>query len=152
MLSVAIHKDIGEYEPKIVGKLTKRSLASIAAALGSAVAIGSWCYFALGVGYDGSMAAILTTSMGIWAAGFWRPMGMPPEEFVPLWLRRQLTDDRALYESACGRMALEGPSRPPCAKGHLRRGALKGIEAYSPSAGRVAAHAQGGAGAEGGRQ
>ena len=36
MLSVAVHKDIGEYQPKVVGKMTGRTLASIAGAhLGS---------------------------------------------------------------------------------------------------------------------
>ena len=28
MLSVAVHKDIAEYQPKIVGKMTMRTLAS----------------------------------------------------------------------------------------------------------------------------
>ena len=40
MLSVAIHKDIGEYQPKVIGKMTGRTLVSIAGALGAAVASG----------------------------------------------------------------------------------------------------------------
>lgn len=34
MLSVAIHKDIAEYQPKVIGKLTGRTLISITVALG----------------------------------------------------------------------------------------------------------------------
>ena len=33
MLSVAVHKDIAEYQPKIVGKMTMRTLVSITGAL-----------------------------------------------------------------------------------------------------------------------
>lgn len=33
MLSVAIHKDIAEYQPKVIGKLTGRTLISITVAL-----------------------------------------------------------------------------------------------------------------------
>lgn len=35
MLSVTVHKDIAEYQPKVVGKMTSRTLVSIAGALGS---------------------------------------------------------------------------------------------------------------------
>ena len=40
MLSVAVHKDIAEYQPKVVGKMTGRTLASIAGALGCSVLTG----------------------------------------------------------------------------------------------------------------
>lgn len=39
MLSVAIHKDIAEYQPKVIGKLTGRSLISITVALGLSIAV-----------------------------------------------------------------------------------------------------------------
>lgn len=39
MLSVAIHKDIAEYQPKVIGKLTGRTLISITVALGLSVAV-----------------------------------------------------------------------------------------------------------------
>ena len=37
MLSVAVHKDIGEYQPKLIGKMTTRTLVSILGALGTSV-------------------------------------------------------------------------------------------------------------------
>ena len=37
MLSVAVHKDIAEYQPKIVGKMTMRTLVSITGALSVSV-------------------------------------------------------------------------------------------------------------------
>ena len=38
MLSVSVHKDIGEYTEKVVGKLSARTLACTAGGLASAVA------------------------------------------------------------------------------------------------------------------
>ena len=37
MLSVSVHKDIGEYIEKVVGKLSARTLACTAGGLGAAV-------------------------------------------------------------------------------------------------------------------
>ena len=39
MLSVAIHKDIAEYQPKVIGKLTGRTLISITVALGLSMSV-----------------------------------------------------------------------------------------------------------------
>ena len=41
MLSVAIHKDIAEYQPKVIGKLTGRTLISITVALGLSIAVSA---------------------------------------------------------------------------------------------------------------
>ena len=40
MLSVAVHKDIAEYQPKIVGKMTMRTLVSITGALSVSILAG----------------------------------------------------------------------------------------------------------------
>ena len=47
MLSVAVHKDIAEYQPKIVGKMTMRTLVSITGALSVSVLAGLYIYFIL---------------------------------------------------------------------------------------------------------
>lgn len=49
MLSVAVHKDIAEYQPKIVGKMTMRTLVSIMGALSVSVLAGLYIYFVLGL-------------------------------------------------------------------------------------------------------
>lgn len=49
MLSVAVHKDIAEYQPKIVGKMTMRTLISITGALSVSVLAGLYIYFVLGL-------------------------------------------------------------------------------------------------------
>lgn len=49
MLSVAVHKDIGEYTEKVVGKLSARTLACTAGGLASSVACAALLNLALGV-------------------------------------------------------------------------------------------------------
>ena len=48
-LSVAVHKDIGEYQEKVVGKLSLRTLLCVAGGLAASVATASALYAALGV-------------------------------------------------------------------------------------------------------
>lgn len=129
MLSVTVHKDITEYEPKIVGQLTARTLGCIAGALGVSVIIGSYFYFVLGLGYEVSMYAIITAAIPLWALGFWRPLGMKPEEFIPLWMRHRLCDNVLYLKSR--------DLRPSHASGADRRYEkicrLRGIELIAPS-------------------
>ena len=54
MLSVAVHKDIAEYQPKIVGKMTMRTLVSITGALSVSVLAGLYIYFVLGLNVSDS--------------------------------------------------------------------------------------------------
>mgnify|MGYP000140451911 CR=1 FL=1 len=70
MLSVTVHKDIAEYQPKIVGKMTMRTLVSITGALSVSVLAGLYIYFVLGLNV--SIAPILSTPsrcrFGAWAS------------------------------------------------------------------------------------
>lgn len=144
MLSIAVHKDIGEYQPKIIGKMTSRTLVSIAGALGASVACGLYMYFVLGLNPGDYMMVIYTVSLPFWACGFIRPHGMPFEQFAPLWLRANFSDDRIFYVPS---MALSGLATRE-GRNHTKKGgvygkayrkqcSLNGIEAYSPRAGRV---------------
>ena len=49
MRSVAVLKDIAEDQPKIVGKMTMRTLVSITGALSVSVLAGLYIYFVLGL-------------------------------------------------------------------------------------------------------
>ena len=97
MLSVTVHKDIAEYQPKVVGKMTGRTLVSVAGALGVSVLTGVYLYFVLGLNPGDYMMVIYAVSLPFWCCGFIRPKGMPFEKFVPLWLRAKFTDDRIFY-------------------------------------------------------
>lgn len=144
MLSVAVHKDIAEYQPKVVGKMTGRTLASIAGALGCSVLTGLYIYFVLGWNVGDNMMLIYAVSLPFWCCGFIRPKGMPFEQFAALWLKANFGLERIFYVPSMQLSGLIGsPDGKNVKKGrvygkHYRKQcALKGIEAYSPRAGRV---------------
>lgn len=97
MLSVAVHKDIAEYQPKVVGKMTGRTLASIAGALGCSVLTGLYIYFVLGWNVGDNMMLIYAVSLPFWCCGFIRPKGMPFEQFAALWLKANFGVERIFY-------------------------------------------------------
>lgn len=144
MLSVAVHKDIGEYQPKLIGKMTTRTLASIAGALGASILAGLYIYFVLGLAVGDCMFVIYAVSLPFWACGFVRPSGMKFEEFVPLWLRANFTSDRIFYVPSHIRAGLVAdPCDTKRRKGRSydkyqrKQRSLRGVESYSPRAGRV---------------
>ena len=131
MLSVAVHKDIAEYQPKIVGKMTMRTLVSITGALSVSVLAGLYIYFVLGLNVSDCTYFIV------------KPCGMPFEQFAPLWLKANFTNDRIFYKPSMRLAGLLSESENSKQKGtiygkHYRKqGNLRGIESYSPRAGRV---------------
>lgn len=144
MLSVAVHKDIAEYQPKVVGKMTGRTLASIVGALGCSVLTGLYIYFVLGWNVGDNMMLIYAVSLPFWCCGFIRPKGMPFERFAVLWLKANFGVERIFYVPSMQLSGLIGsPDGKNVKKGrvygkHYRKQcSLKGIEAYSPRAGRV---------------
>lgn len=137
MLRVPIRKDISEYKSKTLGKMTTRTLATVAAAFGVGVGIGAYMYFALGIDFNYSQWVIFPVCLAIWAIGCYRPMGFDMEQFLPLWIQHELTTDKCEYtsmlylnDSATNAMTSD-PSQITKAYSRLR--ATKGIEALSPS-------------------
>ncbi|MDR6939240.1 PrgI family protein [Arcanobacterium hippocoleae] len=144
MLSVTVHKDIAEYQPKVVGKMTMRTLISLAGALGSSILAGLYIYFVLGLNVGEYTIIIYAISLPFWLCGFFRPKGMPFEKFAPLWVKAKLSNDRIFYTPS---FYLAGVCETPHShckkKGNVyekyyrKERSLKGIEAYSPRARRV---------------
>ena len=130
MLSVAVHKDIAEYQPKIVGKMTMRTLVSITGALSVSVLAGLYIYFVLGLNVSDCTYFIYAVSL-------------PFEQFAPLWLKANFTNDRIFYKPSMRLAGLLSEPENSKQKGtiygkHCRKqGNLRGIESYSPRAGRV---------------
>ncbi|WP_267247388.1 PrgI family protein [Streptococcus sp. Marseille-Q5986] len=144
MLSVVVHKNIAEYQPKVVGKLTMRTLISLVGALGSSVLTALYIYFVLGWNVGDCMIFIYAVSLPFWLCGFFRPKGMPFEQFLPLWIKAKLSTDRIFYTPS---LYLSGLVRTPehtsrkkgkiYDKQYRKERGLKGIEAYAPRAHRV---------------
>ena len=143
MHTVAVHKDIAEYQPKIVGKMTMRTLVSITGALSVSVLAGLYIYFVLGLNVSDCTYFIYAVSLPFWCVGFVKPCGMPFEQFAPLWLKANFTNDRIFYKPSMRLAGLLSESENSKQKGtiygkHYRKqGNLRGIESYSPRAGRV---------------
>lgn len=145
MLSVAVHKDIAEYQPKIIGKMTSRTLFSITGALLVSVLTGLYLYFVLGLNVGDYTMLIYLVSLPFWCMGFVRPHGMPFERFVPLWVHANFTSDH-IFDVPSMRLAglLGGENIKQKGTGNdgkyqRKLGRLRGIESYSPRAGRVIA-------------
>ena len=80
MLSVAVHKDIAEYQPKIVGKMTMRTLVSITGALSVSVLAGLYIYFVLGLNVSDCTYFIYAVSFGCPKCLWLKPY--PPNLFL----------------------------------------------------------------------
>lgn len=106
MLSVSVHKDIGEYTEKVVGKLSTRTLICVAGGLLAAVGAAAYVYLVLRIDVSYATLPVMACSMPFWLAGFWRPKGMKVEEFIPLWWQHTFTDDRIEYQA--GFLAADG--------------------------------------------
>ena len=131
-LQIPIQKDIGEYEEKIVGKLSFRTLVCVAGGFGSAILVAAICHFWIGIEVADAAFPVMCASIPFWLAGFWRPFGMRAEKFAPLLFSHHMKDQRLLYEILAPKhltlIERGAPSRR--AKRMSRR---KGAEANEPT-------------------
>ena len=131
-LQIPIQKDIGEYEEKIVGKLSFRTLVCVAGGFGSAILVAAICHFWIGIEVADAAFPVMCASIPFWLAGFWRPFGMRAEKFAPLLFSHLMKDQRLLYESPApkhlARIKRGAPSRRA-----RRMSKRKGAEANEPT-------------------
>lgn len=129
-LQIPIQKDIGEYEEKIVGKMSLRSLVCVAGGFASAIGAASISYFALGIDVSNAAFPVMCASMPFWLAGFWRPFDMRAEKFLPLFGNHHVKEQRLLYT------AKHDPAIATIktCKTNGRAWKRKGAETYEPTA------------------
>lgn len=135
MLSVSIHKDIGEYTEKVVGKLSLRTLACVAGGLATSVAAACASYFAFGIPVSDATLPVMACSMPFWLAGFWKPKGMTAEKYIPLRAAHALGDGKLSYKTG---FLVEAPGTAEDLRGKADRKARrlarrKGAELREPS-------------------
>ncbi|MCH3968644.1 MAG: PrgI family protein [Atopobiaceae bacterium] len=156
-LSVAVHKDIGEYTEKVVGKLSLRTLGCVAGGLATSVGTAAACHVLLGVEPADASLPVMAASMPFWLMGFWRPHGMRAERFVPLLWEHATGDGLLLYRSSCSMAAPPQGLAARESRGYRRKSRRKGAELHEPSqegqddgrGGRPGAHAAAGRQAHG---
>lgn len=139
MQVVYVHKDISEYEEKVVGKLSARVAACVGGGIAASVAAAAFAHLVVGVEVADATMPVMMCSMPFWLAAFWRPKGMKPEEFVPLAYRHWAEDSVVTYEPGFSLAADAWPDEK-CRRfkdrNRLARGWRKGGERYEPSKGR----------------
>ncbi len=134
MLTAPVHKDIGEYTEKVVGKLSARTLACVAGGIASSFAAAAGSYFLLGIQVSDATLPVMAASMPFWLLGFWRPRGLKAEEYVPMRLDHMLFDGRLAYEAGCDLRSVAGErteARPD--RRAVRAARRKGAERRAPS-------------------
>lgn len=135
MLSVSVHKDIGEYTEKVVGKMSVRTLACTAGGLAASVGAAAASYFCLGVEVADAALPVMACSMPFWLAGFWRPKGLVAEKFIPLYAGHALTDGKLVYSAGNGVAGMAAAERPRQDRRARRKAKRKGAERNVPSKG-----------------
>lgn len=135
-LQIPIQKDIGEYDEKIVGKLTLRTLCCLALGFSAAVAVAAVLHLGLKVDVSAMTLPIMAAALPFWLAGFCKPYGLPFERFVPLLASHALNNQSLVYRSCA---AIEKASHPNGKKPHKktqhekRAFRKKGSENYEPT-------------------
>ena len=133
MLSVAVHKDIGEYTEKVVGKMSFRTLACTAGGLAASVVAAAVSYFALGIEVSDATLPVMACSMPFWLAGFWRPKGLTAEKYIPLYAEHTLSDGKLAYAACNGIAGMAAPEKPKADRKARRLSRRKGAELREPS-------------------
>lgn len=135
-LQIPIQKDIGEYDEKIVGKLTLRTLCCLALGFSAAVAVAAVLHLGLKVDVSAMTLPIMAAALPFWLAGFCKPYGLPLERLVPLLASHALNNQSLVYRSCA---AIEKASHPngkkPRKKTQHEKRAFrkKGSENYEPT-------------------
>ena len=132
-LQIPIQKDIGEYDEKIVGKLTLRTLCCLALGFSAAVAVAAVAH----LGFKADVSAMTFPIMAAaWLAGFCKPYGLPFEKFVPLLAHHALNNQALTYRS-CAAIEKAGlmPEGKPRKRTRREKRAFrkKGSENYEPT-------------------
>ena len=135
-LQIPIQKDIGEYDEKIVGKLTLRTLCCLALGFSAAVAVAAVAHLGLKADVSAMTLPIMAAALPFWLAGFCKPYGLPFEKFVPLLASHALNSQSLAYRS-CAAIEKAGcsPKKKPRKKTQHEKRAFrkKGSESYEPT-------------------
>lgn len=135
-LQIPIQKDIGEYDEKIVGKLTLRTLCCLALGFSAAVAVAAVAHLGLNADVSAMTLPIMAAALPFWLAGFCKPYGLPFERFVPLLASHALNNQSLTYRS-CTAIEKAGlmPEGKPRKRTRREKRAFrkKGSENYEPT-------------------
>ena len=134
-LQIPIQKDIGEYQEKIVGKMSLRTLVCVTAGFASAIAVACIVYFCLHIEVGNATLPVMAAALPFWLAGFWRPYGMKLEEFLPLLIDHHIGSKRPCFstQSLTAPFEATGPEPGKPSRKSARKAKRKEAELREPS-------------------
>lgn len=134
-LQIPIQKDIGEYQEKIVGKMSLRTLLCVTGGFACAIAVAAIIYFGLHIEVGNATLPVMAAALPFWLAGFWRPYGMKLEEFLPLLADHHFGSRRLLFSSPSPALPRveSGPVAGKPSRKSIRKAKRKGAELREPS-------------------
>ena len=134
-LQIPIQKDIGEYQEKIVGKMSLRTLACVTGGFACAIAVACIVYFAFRIEVGNATLPVMAAALPFWLAGFWRPFGMKLEEFATLLWDHHFGPTNLSYSTPHVQAGLDetGPRPGKPSRKSARRAKRKEAELREPS-------------------
>lgn len=99
MLSVAVQKDISEYKPKILGKMSSRMLVCTIFGVGITVGFALWIWFILGMNPSNFGILLMLPSVPFWLMAFFKKSGLRFEKWLPKYLSNKFFDNYLVYRS-----------------------------------------------------
>lgn len=133
-LRIPVQKDIGEYEEKIVGKMSLRTLACVSLGFGSAVGAAAFVHLGLHADVADAAFPIMLCSMPVLARRVLAALRHARRGAAPLLAAHELSPQLLAYEPCLAGSLPEGSPRPGRPGRRARRRARKkGAELYEPS-------------------
>jgi hypothetical protein len=133
MLSTAVFKDPLEYKPKLIFKMTTRTLVSVAGAIGSSVVVGLYIHYVLGLATSDFNYLIYAASIPFWCIGFITPKKLPFEQWLVLWLRHRFSQTTLFYVSTFTKCDLVDRKESIHGRQYRRFSKLRSRELYRPT-------------------
>jgi hypothetical protein len=127
VLFVDVRKDVAEYQPKVIGKLTLRTLLALLGGALASLGLSLYLYFVLGLYIEDYLYGAILISAAFLALGVLRPFHLPLERFIPLYIQHKATESRLLWKKD---LSTYLPHRN---KKRVHKRPIRAQEAYIPS-------------------
>lgn len=99
MVTVAVHKDVLNYEPHVAFGMSRRKLTYMGIAIAMGLVVGWLCIGVAGMGTDVAIYPIMICAIPFFFLGFMKPYNMQTTDFVSFWLMATWLEQQLPYVS-----------------------------------------------------
>ncbi|OUO91072.1 hypothetical protein B5F40_04615 [Gordonibacter sp. An230] len=100
MIEISVHADVRDYREKPLFGLSGRKAVCVAAAAATAVGLGAALVHVWGMRPEDAAWPVIGVCVPVWLLGFWRPLGLPAEDYLAAWARHRFGKSRVPNEAA----------------------------------------------------